>query len=179
MVSSWLCRSGAQARSHAARPCAVNRYVNGSWIKDAASCQRAGRVCSDCSVNVVCPSRHVGDCLLSSKQKEGKSPNDIRILLQARGFSESGLKSANVSANDPSGFIKHFRSAAPYIACHRGCTFLVVLPGEAMLDKNIVVCLRTEWMLNAAEVGLCGLPVGHMPRRPTSPAIHPACIRSA
>lgn len=65
--------------------------------------------------------------------------NVPNLLLQTWGFSEKGYRNANVSATDPAGFIRHFRSAAPYIACHRGGTFLVVLPGEAMLDKNIVV----------------------------------------
>lgn len=63
--------------------------------------------------------------------------------LQADGFLDRGGNHAASSPVDMSeGFVRHFRSAAPYIALHRDSTFVVVFPGTVIQDKNAVVCCQ-------------------------------------
>jgi hypothetical protein len=41
--------------------------------------------------------------------------------------------------HSPDDFVRHFRTAAPYIALHRDSTFVVVFPGTVIQDKHAVV----------------------------------------
>lgn len=60
-------------------------------------------------------------------------------MLQVAGFLERGSSLPTDAASQAEGFVKHFRSAAPYIALFRDSTFVVVLPGTVIQDKHAVV----------------------------------------
>lgn len=60
-------------------------------------------------------------------------------MLQVKGFLERGSIAGTTGPSKADGFVKHFRSAAPYIALHRDSTFVVVLPGTVIQDKHAVV----------------------------------------
>lgn len=75
-------------------------------------------------------------------------------ILQAHGFLDRGTSDPTpVSSAD--GFVRHFRSAAPYIALHRDSTFVVVFPGTVIQDKNAVVRCKPAVGTHSAKGLLC------------------------
>lgn len=40
---------------------------------------------------------------------------------------------------DQLAFVRHFRTASPYIAGHRGCTFVIVIPGQVLQNAEMLV----------------------------------------
>jgi len=60
----------------------------------------------------------------------------------------------NNSTNNSQGYVKWFRQSSPYINAHRGKTFVVMLPGAAMLDANFANIIHDIALLNSLGVRL-------------------------
>jgi hypothetical protein len=86
----------------------------------------------------------VADTATCSEAKSGvlsDSCQESQSDLQVSGFLGRGSNPASTPSpmQSADGFVRHFRSAAPYIALHRDSTFVVVFPGTVIQDKNAVV----------------------------------------
>lgn len=56
--------------------------------------------------------------------------------------------------SDSSDYVKWFRNSAPYINAHRGRTFVLMFPGEAILDANFANIVHDIALLNSLGVKL-------------------------
>ena len=56
-----------------------------------------------------------------------------------RNVASRALSRAECESEDGVAFVRHFRSASPYISGHRDNTFLIVLPGEVITDQELLV----------------------------------------
>jgi amino-acid N-acetyltransferase len=57
-------------------------------------------------------------------------------------------------SNDSQTYVQWFRQASPYINAHRGKTFVVMLPGTALLDDNFANIVHDLALLNSLGVRL-------------------------
>ncbi len=58
------------------------------------------------------------------------------------------------NSNNSKDYVKWFRQSSPYINAHRGKTFVIMLPGAAMLDENFANIIHDIALLNSLGVRL-------------------------
>lgn len=58
------------------------------------------------------------------------------------------------TSNSSQDYVKWFRQSSPYINAHRGKTFVMMLPGAAMLDSNFANIIHDIALLNSLGVRL-------------------------